>query len=455
MTTTTHETRTHMALRQNAEVKLQAGIAPGTQGWTVGTAALTLLHSLASNPSTASDALKLLHELQVHQVELDLQHEHMEEDRKELTQLADHYAELYDFAPVAYFTADKTGNIIEGNLTTTRMLGTTRDDLEGRSIDSLVTPDSGPAVRALLEQARSSGMRQSCRAQAGDGSGWLELTAIASPQGPYCLVVATALTDTSTPPPRFKLAEPGMSTQGSPLLSRATIQANRLLAVMPDDALERLLPAMRTVSLKAGDVLYDQGTDLTHLYFLADTIATLLLKLEGRNATKVAVVGNEGVVGVSAFMGGSQPPGSAVVLSPGHAFSIPAATLKAEFDRMGPVMRLLLRYTQSLVTQMAQTAVCNRHHVVEQQLCAWLLACRDRLKDQEMTVTQEVIAGLLGVRREGITEAAGTLRALGLIAYSRGHISVLNHEGVQARACECYQVVKRETERLLPDRPAI
>ena len=253
------------------------------------------------------------------------------------------------------------------------------------------------------------------------------------------------------PPPRFNVAEPAMTAAP---VSRAAVQANRLLAVMPDDARDRLLPDMTLISLHAGDVLYDQGSDLAHLYFPVDAIVTLLLKLEGRNATKVAVVGHEGVIGVSAFMGGTPPPGSAVVLSPGHALKIPAAMLQAEFDRMGPVMRLLLRYTQSLVTQMAQTAVCNRHHVVEQQICSWLLTCMDRMKGRELAVTHEVIAGMLGVRREGITEAAGVLRELGLIAYSRGHINVLDREGVQARACECYQVVKRETDRLLPDRPA-
>lgn len=239
------------------------------------------------------------------------------------------------------------------------------------------------------------------------------------------------------------------------LVPRAALQANRLLGVMPDEAIRRLLPDLALISLNAGDVLYDQDTELTHLYFPLDTIVTLLLKLEKGNATKVAVVGYEGVVGVSAFMGGAPPPGCAVVLSSGHALKIPAATITAEFDRMGPVMRLLLRYTQSLVTQMAQTAVCNRHHVVEQQLCAWLLACSDRLKGRELAVTQEVMAGMLGVRREGVTEAAGALRALGLIAYSRGHINVLDHAGVLARACECYLVVKRETDRLLPDRQAI
>jgi len=247
----------------------------------------------------------------------------------------------------------------------------------------------------------------------------------------------------------FNVAKTAVTTQASALLSRAAVQANRLLAVMPDDALDRLLPDMTMVTLHAGDVLYDQGRDLDHLYFPADTIVTLLLKLEGRHATKVAVVGREGVVGVSVFMGGAPPPGRAEVLNTGHAFKLPATSLKTEFARNGAVMRLLLRYTQALVTQMAQAAVCNRHHVVEQQLCAWLLVCLDRLPSPSLSVTQEVIAGMLGVRREGVTEAAGVLRQLGLITYSRGHISVLD------RAGECYQVVKRETDRLLPDRLAV
>jgi len=199
MLTTTDDTHTHVQLRQAAEVKIRAGIAPGTQGWTIGTTALTLLHSLASNPTTAGDALKLLHELQVHQVELDLQHEHMEEDRRELAQLADHYAELYDLAPAAYFTVDSAGGIVEGNLAAARMLNAERDELEGRDIDSLVAPASGVALRALLAQAHSSGLRQSCRAQAGNGPGWLEVAAIASPCGESCLVVVMNETPPASP----------------------------------------------------------------------------------------------------------------------------------------------------------------------------------------------------------------------------------------------------------------
>ena len=238
-------------------------------------------------------------------------------------------------------------------------------------------------------------------------------------------------------------------------LPRSAVQANRLLAVMPHDALERLLQDVERVRLVAGDVLYGADGDLKYAYFPADVIVTLLLDSSGRPTTKVAMVGREGVVGVSAFMGGAPPPGRAVVLNNGDAFKIPAAALKAEFDRNGPAMRLLLRFTQSLVTQMAQTAVCNRHHQVEPQLCAWLLTCMDRLPTgNSLPITQEGVAGILGVRREGISEAAGILRQLGLIGFSRGRISLLDRPGLLARACECYQVVKRETDRLLPDRPA-
>ena len=199
MFTATDETPAQTRLRQSAETKIQQGMAPKTQGWALGTSALTLLYQLASNSNTAGDALKLLHELQVHQVELDLQHEHMKENQHELAQRADHYAGLYEFSPVAYFTLDSTGHIIEGNPSAARLLGARQNDLVGCSIDSLVAVDSGPALRALLEQAHSTGLRCSCRAQAGDGSGWLEVAAITSPRGPYCLLVATALTNPNEP----------------------------------------------------------------------------------------------------------------------------------------------------------------------------------------------------------------------------------------------------------------
>ncbi|MDP2819390.1 MAG: PAS domain-containing protein [Polaromonas sp.] len=201
MLTTTAESPTHAELRQTAEVRLQGGNAPRTQGWTTGAAALTLLHSLASNPATAGDALKLLHELQVHQVELDLQHEHMEEDRRDLERSAQRSATLYDFAPVAYFTVDGAGRVIEGNLAGARMLEVERDDLGGRSIASLVAPGSRRALLALLEQARGGSGRHSCKAQADGaaGSGWLQVVARASPRGQSCLVVVIDLTDANTP----------------------------------------------------------------------------------------------------------------------------------------------------------------------------------------------------------------------------------------------------------------
>lgn len=237
-------------------------------------------------------------------------------------------------------------------------------------------------------------------------------------------------------------------------LLKRSIQANRLLAAMPKDVLERLLPHIEKVSLAAGDVLYEPGVEVNHLYFPANTIVTLLLQLNTGTSTKVAVIGNEGVVGISVFMGSVTSLGRAVVLNTGDAFKIPADVLKTEFDRNGAAMRLLLCFTQSVATQMAQTAVCNRHHLVEQQLCSWLLSCLDRMpRGNALPVTQELVAGMLGVRREGVSEAAGTLRQLGLITSSRGHIRVLDRAGLQARACECYLVVKRETDRLLPRWP--
>ena len=239
-------------------------------------------------------------------------------------------------------------------------------------------------------------------------------------------------------------------------LQHPAVQANRLLAALPKDVLERLLPHIEKVTLFAGDTLYNAGGDVDHLYFPSSTVVILLLQLGDGAATKVAVIGREGVVGISVFMGGATALGRAVVLNTGDAFKISAAVLKTEFDRNGAAMRLLLRFTQVVVTQMAQTALCNRHHLIEQQLCTWLLTCMDRLpQGSALPVTHETMAGMLGVRREGITDAATTLRELGLIANSRGQVRILDRTGLQARACECYQVVKRETDRLLPDRQAI
>lgn len=236
---------------------------------------------------------------------------------------------------------------------------------------------------------------------------------------------------------------------------RSDVQANRLLAVLPQDALERLLPDMDRVELIAGDVLGNLHGDLEYAYFPGNIILTVLVPVGDRSFTKVAFIGREGMVGIPALMGNAMPHRNTMALNAGEAFKIPIAALKAEFDRNGAVMRLLLRFAQSLITQMAQTAVCNRHHQVDQQLCCWLLDCMDRLPEgNSLPVTQKLIAGIFGVRREGISEAAGRLLELGLINYRRGHISMLDRPGLLANACECYQVVKRETDRLLPDRPA-
>ena len=240
-----------------------------------------------------------------------------------------------------------------------------------------------------------------------------------------------------------------------PLLQRADLQANGLLAVMPQDALGRLLPAIEKIRLVAGELLDDVGSGSENAYFPADMIVTVMVPVDGYKTTKVAVIGREGMIGVPYFMGNGLPLRRLVVLNNGNAFKISAAVLKTEFDRNGPVMRLLLRFAQTLITQMAQTAVCNRHHMVDQQLCTWLLNCIDRLpQGSPLQVTHETIAGMLGVRRESIAESANKLRESGLICYSRGKVSLLDRAGMQSKACECYQVVKREIDRLLPDRPA-
>ena len=237
-------------------------------------------------------------------------------------------------------------------------------------------------------------------------------------------------------------------------LLKRSIQANRLLAAMPKDVLERLLPDIEPVKLVAGDVLDYVDGGLKYAYFPADMIVTVLVLHGDNHSTKVALIGREGMVGIPAFMGNGSPHRHFVVLNTGDAYKIPAAALKTEFDRNGVAMRLLLRFAQTLITQMAQNAVCNRYHVVEQQLCSWLLTCMDRMpNDNTLPVTQELVAGMLGVRREGVSEAVGALRRLGLIASSRGHIRILDRAGLLARACECYLVVKRETDRLLPPWP--
>jgi len=225
---------------------------------------------------------------------------------------------------------------------------------------------------------------------------------------------------------------------------------NHLLAALPASDYRRLASHLELVPMKLGDVLYESGVQLQYVYFPTTSILSLLYVMEDGASAEIAIVGNEGILGISLFMGGETTPSRAVVQSAGHAFRLKAALLKHEFGRFGPTMHLLLRYTQALITQMAQTAVCNRHHSVDQQLCRWLLLSLDRLQTNELSMTQELIANMLGVRREGVTEAAGKLQDVGLISYRRGRITVLDRQGLEARSCECYQVVKTEFDRLLP-----
>ena len=226
---------------------------------------------------------------------------------------------------------------------------------------------------------------------------------------------------------------------------------NHILAALLDAEFDRLSPHLEPVPMLLGDVLYESGGKLQYVYFPTTAIVSLQYVLENGGSSEMAGVGNEGVVGVSLFMGGETTPSDAVVQTGGHGYRLKASILMEEFNRAGPVMRLLLRYTQALITQMSQTAVCNRHHSVEQQLCRWLLLTLDRLYSSELTITQELIASMLGVRREGVTEAAGRLQAYGYISYRRGHITVLDRVGLEHDVCECYAVVKKEFARLLSD----
>ena len=229
-----------------------------------------------------------------------------------------------------------------------------------------------------------------------------------------------------------------------------SLRQNHLLNALPQGDFERLAPQLESIPMKLGDVLYEPGTRMRHVYFPTTSIVSLMYLMENGASAEIAIVGNEGVLGISLFMGGDTTPSRAVVQGAGHAFRLKAQLLKDEFARFGPMLRLLLRYTQALITQMSQTAVCNRHHSVDQQLCRWLLLSLDRLASNELVMTQELIANMLGVRREGVTEAAGKLQEAGLIRYRRGRISVLDRRGLEARSCECYQVVKTEFDRLLP-----
>ena len=226
---------------------------------------------------------------------------------------------------------------------------------------------------------------------------------------------------------------------------------NHLLAALLDAEFERLSPHLEAIPMRLGDVLYESGGKLSHVYFPTTSVVSLHYLLENGGSSEIAGVGNEGVLGISLFMGGDSTPSRAIVQTGGFGYRLPARILMEEFNRAGTVMRLLLRYTQALMTQMSQTAVCNRHHSVEQQLCRWLLLTLDRLPTNELTMTQELIANMLGVRREGVTEAAGRLQSRGYISYRRGHITVLNRKGLEQDVCECYEVVKKEFARLLSD----
>ncbi len=229
---------------------------------------------------------------------------------------------------------------------------------------------------------------------------------------------------------------------------------NQLLAAMPVAEWQRWQANLEPFDMPLGLVLYESGVTMSYVYFPTTSIVSLLYVMEDGASAEIAVVGNEGMVGVSLFMGGGSTPSRAVVQSAGQGFRLKSYIMKAEFDRAGPVLHLLLRYTQALITQMTQTAVCNRHHSLDQQLCRWLLLSMDRLTGDALVMTQELIANMLGVRREGVTEAAGRLQRAGLIQYARGRITVLNRPGLEKRTCECYAVVKKEYDRLLPHRLA-
>ena len=249
---------------------------------------------------------------------------------------------------------------------------------------------------------------------------------------------------TSTPKviPEANIPEEQMASQPEPT-------KNHLLEALPTAEWQRWLPQLEAVEMPLGHVLYESGTTLSHVYFPTTAIVSLLYVMENGASAEIAVVGNEGIVGISLFMGGESTTSRAVVQSAGHGFRLKAQLIKEEFNR-APVLHLLLRYTQALITQMAQTAVCNRHHSLDQQLCRWLLLSLDRLQGNELVMTQELIANMLGVRREGVTEGALKLQRAGLISYARGRISVLDRPGLERRSCECYGVVKKEYDRLLP-----
>lgn len=247
----------------------------------------------------------------------------------------------------------------------------------------------------------------------------------------------------------FCVRHVSMSGHEQPMTLHASIARNRLLAALPAEVIERLQPHLEKVEIPLGRVLYEPGDRMSHVFFPADCIVSLLYVMEDGASAEISVVGNEGLVGISLFMGGESTSSRAVVQAGGTAYRLAGHRLVAEFGRHGELMLLVLRYTQALMTQMAQTAVCNRHHSINQQLCRWLLLSLDRLPTDQLTMTQELIANMLGVRREGVTEAAGKLQKLGIIEYRRGIIKVLDRPALEQLCCECYAVVKEETDRLL------
>jgi len=247
-----------------------------------------------------------------------------------------------------------------------------------------------------------------------------------------------------------KKASPTASRAPSTTPARHSPRQNHLLNALPANDYERIAEYLELVPLQLGEVLYEPDVPLRYVYFPTTAIVSLLYVMEDGASAEIAIVGNEGILGIALFMGGETTPSRAVVQSAGYGYRLKAQLLKDEFGRFGPFLRLLLRYTQALITQMAQTAVCNRHHTVDQQLCRWLLLSLDRLQGTELVMTQELISNMLGVRREGVTEAAAKLQKVGVIQYSRGRISVLDRPGLEKLTCECYAVVKREYDRLLP-----
>lgn len=234
------------------------------------------------------------------------------------------------------------------------------------------------------------------------------------------------------------------------MIDASELQKNTLLAALPKEVCDRLAAHLKLVKMPLGKVVYESGDKVRNVYFPKESIVSLLYVMESGASAEISVIGNEGIVGVSLFMGGGSTPSRAIVQSAGHAFKLSGKVLMAEFNRHEKFQELMLRYTQALITQMAQTAVCNRHHTIDQQLCRWLLLSLDRLPDNKLVMTQELIANMLGVRREGVTEAACKLQEQGIIEYHRGHITVLDRPALERLCCECYGVVKRETERLLP-----